>query len=221
MIRNIMACGVALVMMAGCASVEESDVYTPEELSRLEDYKLVKILHAEQVMVDPESPGIVGAGLGAASGGLIGSQVGGQGAVAALAILGGLIGYAIEQQATDTTATRYVIDVDGRQQVIVQKESQEPLAPGDMAMMIGDYEPRLVKAPQEIIDSAQQSNSTSRVRVNQETGAILFDDELEPLKPQGQPQGQDEIEALSEQGYQGGAWVEPKANDPIEPVAQQ
>ena len=217
MIRNIMACGMALVMMAGCASVEESDVYTPEELSRLEDYKLVKILHAEQVMVDPESPGIVGAGMGAASGGLIGSQVGGQGAVAALAILGGLIGYAIEQQATDTTATRYVIDVDGRQQVIVQKESQEPLAPGDMAMIIGDYEPRLVKAPQEIIDSAQQSNSTSRVRVNQETGAILFDDELEPLKPQGQ----DEIEAFSEQGYQGGAWVEPKANDPIEPVAQQ
>ena len=167
MIRNVMACGMALVMMAGCASVEESDVYTPEELSRLEDYKLVKILHAEQVMVDPESPGIVGAGMGAASGGLIGSQVGGQGAVAALAILGGLIGYAIEQQATNTTATRYVIDVDGRQQVIVQKESQEPLAPGDMAMMIGDYEPRLVKAPQEIIDSAQQSNSTSRVRVNQ------------------------------------------------------
>ncbi len=217
MIRNIMACGVALVMMAGCASVEESDVYTPEELSRLEDYKLVKILHAEQVMVDPESPGIVGAGMGAASGGLIGSQVGGQGAVAALAILGGLIGYAIEQQATDTTATRYVIDVDGRQQVIVQKESQEPLAPGDMAMMIGDYEPRLVKAPQEIIDSAQQSNSTSRVRVNQETGAILFDDELEPLKPQGQ----DDTQPSSEQGYEGGSWVEPKVTGQVEPVAQQ
>jgi outer membrane lipoprotein SlyB len=212
-----MACGMALVMMASCASVEESNIYSPEELSRLEDYKLVKILHAEQVMVDPESPGIVGAGLGAASGGLIGSQVGGQGAVAALAILGGLIGYAIEQQATDTTATRYVIDVDGRQQVIVQKESEEPLAPGDMAMMIGDYEPRLVKAPQEIIDSAQQSNSTSRVRVNQETGAILFDDELEPLRPQGQG----ETQPSSQQGYEGGSWVEPEVTGQIEPQGQQ
>jgi outer membrane lipoprotein SlyB len=149
MTRKLMACGLALAVLAGCASVDESDVYTPEELSRLEDYKLVTIVHAEEVMVDPESPGIIGAGAGAVSGGLIGSRVGGDGAIAALAVIGGLIGYAIEQQATDTTATRYVVDVDGRQQVVVQKDSDEPLAPGDTAMMIGDYEPRLVKAPQE------------------------------------------------------------------------
>jgi outer membrane lipoprotein SlyB len=221
MVRNLMACGMALVLMAGCASVEESDVYSPEELSRLEDYKLVKVVHAEQVMVDPESPGLVGVGVGAASGGLIGSQVGGEGAAAALAILGGLIGYAIEQQATNTTATRYVVDVDGRQQVIVQKESEEPLTPGDMAMMIGDYEPRLVKAPQEIIDSAQQSNAASRTRVNQETGEILFDDELEPLRSQGQSQSQGETQPSLQQGTEGGSWVEPKANDQSEPVAQQ
>jgi len=212
-----MACGMAVIMMAGCASVDESDVYTPEELSRLEDYKLVKIVYAEEVMVDPKSPGIVGAGVGAASGGLIGSQVGGDGAVAALAILGGLIGYAIEQQATQTTATRYVVDVDGRQQVIVQKESEEPLVPGDMAMMIGDYEPRLVKAPQEIIDSAQQSSTASRVRVNQETGEILFDDELKPLRSQGQG----DTQPSSQQGTEAGSWVEPKAKDQIEPVVQQ
>jgi outer membrane lipoprotein SlyB len=207
-----MACGIAVIMMAGCASVDESDVYSPEELSRLEDYKLVKIVYAEEVMVDPESPGIIGAGVGAVSGGLIGSQVGGESAVAALAILGGLIGYAIEQQATQTTATRYVVDVDGRQQVIVQKESEEPLVPGDMAMMIGDYEPRLVKAPQENIDSAQQSNTASRVRVNQKTGEILFDDELEPLRSQGQG----ETLPSSEQSTEGGSWVEPKANDRTE-----
>ena len=212
MIRNLMACGIAVIMMAGCASVDESDVYSPEELSRLEDYKLVKIVYAEEVMVDPESPGIFGAGVGAVSGGLIGSQVGGDSAVAALAILGGLIGYAIEQQATQTTATRYVVDVDGRQQVIVQKEREEPLVPGDMAMMIGDYEPRLVKAPQEIIDSAQRSNTASRVRVNQKTGEILFDDELEPLRSQGQGETQPSFE----QSTEGGSWVEPKANDRTE-----
>jgi len=203
--------------MAGCASVDESDVYSPEELSRLEDYKLVTVVSAEEVMVDPESPGLIGAGAGAVSGGLIGSQVGGEGAVAALAILGGLIGYAVEQQATNTTATRYVIDVDGRRQVIVQKDSEEPLAPGDTAMMIGDYEPRLVKAPQEIIDSAQQSKTASRVRVNQETGEILFDDELEPLRPQGQ----DETQPPSQKGHDGGAWVEPKVTGQVETQGQQ
>jgi uncharacterized protein YcfJ len=168
-------------------------------------------------MIDPESPGIIGAGVGAASGGLIGSQVGGNSAIVALAVVGGLIGYAIEQQATDTTATRYVIDVDGKQQVIIQKESEEPLAPGDTAMMIGDYQPRLVKAPQEIIDSAQQNGAASRVRVNQKTGEILFDDELEPFRSQGE----DETLPSSQQNYESGSWVEPKANDQTEAVGQQ
>jgi outer membrane lipoprotein SlyB len=215
--HKLIACGLALFIMAGCARVEESAVYTPEEMNRLESYKLVKIVHAEQVMIDPESPGIIGAGVGAASGGLIGSQVGGDSAIVALAVVGGLIGYAIEQQATDTTATRYVIDVDGKQQVIIQKESEEPLAPGDTAMMIGDYQPRLVKAPQEIIDSAQQNGAASRVRVNQKTGEILFDDELEPFRSQGE----DETLPSSQQNYESGSWVEPKANDQTEAVGQQ
>ena len=217
MTRNLVACGLALAVLAGCASVDESDVYAPEDLSRLEDYKLVTVVHAEEVTVDPNSPGIVGAGAGAVSGGLIGSKVGGDGAIAALAVIGGLIGYAIEQEASDTTATRYVIDVDGRQQVIVQKDSAEALAPGDTAMMIGDYEPRLVKAPQEIIDSAQQNKTASRTRVSSETGAILFDDDLEPLRTEGQG----EIEPSGDRGSQPGSWVEPKANDPVEPVTQQ
>lgn len=215
--RKLMACGVAVLLLAGCGSVDESNVYTPEELSRLEDYKLVKVVHAEEVTVDPETPGLVGVGVGAASGGLIGSKVGGEGAIAALAIIGGLIGYAIEQQATDTTATRYVIDVDGRQQVIVQKESQEPLVPGDMAMMIGDYEPRLVKAPQEIIDSAQQSSATSRVRVNQETGEILFDDELETFRSETETR----ILPASQQNGNGGTWVEPQAKPQSDAGTQQ
>ena len=217
MTRNLVACGLALAVLAGCASVDESNVYSPEELSRLEDYKLVTVVHAEEVTVDPDSPGIVGAGAGAVSGGLIGSKVGGDGAIAALAVIGGLIGYAIEQEATDTTATRYVIDVDGRQQVIVQKDSDEPLAPGDTAMMIGDYEPRLVKAPQEIIDSAKQNETASRTRVSSETGEILFDDDLESVHTENQG----EIESTGHQGTQAGPWVEPKANDPIEPLSQQ
>ena len=58
MFRKITAFGIAIFLaLAGCASVEESAVYTPEEMNRLESYKLVKILHAEEVTVDPESPG--------------------------------------------------------------------------------------------------------------------------------------------------------------------
>ena len=133
--------------------------------------------------------------MGAASGGLIGSQVSGSGAVViALAALGGIIGYAVEQQATDTVATRYVITVDGSQQVIVQKDSDEPLEPGDVAMLIGDYKPRLVKAPPDVVKSASENGSLGGVRVDEETGVIYFDQELEG-------------EAASEPG--GGSWHEP------------
>lgn len=218
MFRKITAFGIAIFLaLAGCASVEESAVYTPEEMNRLESYKLVKILHAEEVTVDPESPGYVGAGAGAASGGLLESQVGGSGAIAALAVLGGLAGYAIEQFVTETTATRYVIDVDGRQQVIVQKETEDPLVPGDIAMMIGDYEPRLVKAPQEVIDAGQPSGAPSRVRVDQGTGEFLFDDELAPA----QSQGEEGPQPLSRKNYEGGTWVEPEVTGQIEPENQQ
>ena len=218
MIKQLTICGIAIVLaVAGCASVEESAVYTPEEMNRLESYKLVKILHAEEVTVDPESPGYVGAGAGAASGGLLGSQVGGSGAIAALAVLGGLAGYAIEQFATETTATRYVIEVDGRQQVIVQKESEKPLVPGDIAMMIGDYEPRLVKAPQSVIDAGQPSGESSRVRRDQGTGEFLFDDDLTPF----QSQGEEGTRPLSQQDYEGGTWVEPEVTGQVEPDNQQ
>lgn len=217
MTQRLLAGGLALCLLASCASVEESNVYKPEDLNRLENYKLVKIVHAEQVTVDPETPGIVGGGIGAASGGLIGSQVGGDGAIVALAVLGGLIGYAVEQQATDTKATRYVVDVDGKQQVIIQKESDEPLAPGDTAMMIGDYKPRLVKAPQDIIDSAQQNGGASKIKVNQKTGEFLFDDELTTAgPPNGEP-----TEPSAQGSHETGSWVEPKASDWSEPSSQQ
>ncbi len=214
---KLIVCGVALVLMTGCASVEESAVYKPEEMNRLENYRLVKVVHTEQVTIDPETPGIVGAGVGATSGGLIGSQVGGDSAVVALAVLGGLIGYAVEQQATDTTATRYVINDNGNQKIIVQKDSDEPIQPGETAMMIGEYEPRLVRAPQEIIDAAQQNGGAGGVKVNEETGVITFDQDLGASEA---PQGSDPGGATWEQNG-GSGWVEPTGQNWGESQDQQ
>jgi outer membrane lipoprotein SlyB len=201
--------------MAGCAqSVPESGVYTPEELARMENYQIVEVLHAEQVTVDPETPGVVGGALGATAGGIIGSNVGGDSAIVALAALGAVIGYAIEQQATDTVATRYVVSVDGRHQVVVQKDSAEQLEPGDIAMLIGDYEPRLVKAPQEVIDAAQQNGSASYVKVDEETGVLLIDESTDSgtlLKPRSDSQ----VEPS------GDVWIEPESGSWAEPQDQQ
>ncbi len=215
--KTVALFGVLLIMIASCARVDESAVYTPSEMNQLESYQLVTIIHTEEVTIDPESPGILGAGVGAASAGYAGSALGGDSAALAAAVIGGIAGYLVEQELTDTTATRYVIDIDGRQQVIIQKDTADPLQPGDTAMMIGDYKPRLVKAPQEIIDSAQLNNSASRVRVNPKTGEYLFDDDLTP----SQSQGEGETRHSPQQDHQDGAWLEPQANDKIEPTGQQ
>jgi outer membrane lipoprotein SlyB len=197
--------------------VDESAVYTTSEMNELESYQIVTIIHAEEVTIDPDSPGVLGAGAGAASVGYAGSALGGESAGLALAVMGGIAGYLIEQELTDTAATRYLIDVDGRQRVIVQKDTADPLKPGDTAMMIGDYKPRLVKAPQDIIDSLQESKESSRVRVNEKTGEYLFDDELAPF----QSQTESETEHSSEQHHESGTWIEPQANDLIDRARQQ
>ena len=62
----------------------------------------------------------------------------------AAAVIGGIFGYLAEQEITNTTGTRYVIDFDGRQQVIIHKDTANPLPPGDTAIMIDDYKPRPV-----------------------------------------------------------------------------
>jgi outer membrane lipoprotein SlyB len=111
--------GILLIIITSCARVDESTVYTPSEMNQLESYQLVTIIHAEEITIDPESPGILGAGAGAASAGAAGSALGGDLALAA-AVIGGIVGYLVEQEITDTTGTRYVIDIDGRQQVIIQ-----------------------------------------------------------------------------------------------------
>ena len=66
--------GILLIIITSCARVDESTVYTPSEMNQLESYQLVTIIHAEEVTIDPESPGILGAGAGAASAGAAGSR---------------------------------------------------------------------------------------------------------------------------------------------------
>jgi outer membrane lipoprotein SlyB len=201
---KIAVLGMAILAVVGCAErVRESGVYTPQELANLESYRLVEVVHAERVMVDPETPGVAGMALGGAAGAGIGSQAGSGAATLIGAVVGGVIGYAIEQQATDTTATRYVINDGGVQRVMIQKDSGEPLEPGDTAMLIGDYDPRLVKAPPEIIDAAAQNSGTGSVRVNEETGVILFD-EYGGSGSQVEPSDESWGEPSS------GTWVEPQ-----------
>jgi outer membrane lipoprotein SlyB len=204
----------AILAVAGCAErVRESGVYTPQELANLESYRLVEVVHAERVMVDPETPGVAGTAIGAAAGAGIGSQAGSGTATLIGAVLGGVIGYAIEQQATDTTATRYVINDGGVERVMIQKDSGEPLEPGDTAMLIGDYEPRLVKAPPEVIDAAGQNSGTGSVRINEETGVILFDEQSGGALPE--PRSDSQVESS------GDAWVEPESGSWMEPQSQQ
>ena len=81
-------------------------------------------------------------------------------------------------------------------------------------MLIGDYEPRLVKAPQEIIDAAAQNGSASYVKVDEETGVLLIDESAGSgvlLEPRSDSQ----VEPS------GDVWIEPESGSWVEPQDQQ
>ena len=64
---------------------------------------------------------------------------------------------------------------------------------------------------------SKRSTAPSRLRVNEEAGVILFDDELTPP----QPRSESETGHSPQHEHRGGAWVEPQANQPVEPAGQQ
>lgn len=57
----------------------------------------------------------------------------------------------------------------------------------------------------------------SCARVNDETGEILFDDELTPP----QPRSESETGHSPQREHRGGTWIEPQADQPGEPTGQQ
>ncbi len=119
--------------LGGC--VTDANTYSRNSVGAVTETLAGRLIGVEPVRVQGTSSG-VGAVSGAALGGALGSQVGrnrgyygrGGGSVAAgvgFAILGGLVGAAIEEGATGGNGFRYTVELeDGRQISVVQRDKR-------------------------------------------------------------------------------------------------
>lgn len=119
MVKNIVVAALvasATVMLSGCPSSLQGDVYSREDARTPQIVRMGTIESLRPVQLEgTKTP--IGAGAGAVVGGVAGSSMGGgKGSIVAAvigAVAGGLAGSAIEEGATRTQAVEITVKEDG------------------------------------------------------------------------------------------------------------
>ncbi len=147
----------AVIFLAGCAQ-STTNTYKAGDVGHTIDVSEGKIVSSRLVNIEADDPvagPLVGAGVGAATGGLL---IGSGSGSAAAAIIGGLIGagagYVIEKEARGGEGIEYIVRLsDGRVVTLVQnRENNEPaLADGSPVLIQwgGEYT-RVVSLPEQL-----------------------------------------------------------------------
>ncbi|MFY8082345.1 MAG: hypothetical protein ACOVN7_01270 [Rubrivivax sp.] len=130
----------ALAGLLGACSTSNPDVIARSDAGRLSSVQTGTVEAVRAVTVDGGQSG-VGAAAGALVLGTAGSSVGGkreQVAVGTLAaVLGGLVGHAIERQSTREEALEIVVRLpDGERRAVVQAKGAEEIRPGDAVSIV-------------------------------------------------------------------------------------
>jgi outer membrane lipoprotein SlyB len=125
-----------LVLVAGCQSTLTGESYSRSEARKAQQVQYGMVEYLRPVMIEgTKTP--IGAGAGAAVGGIAGSSVGsGKGAAVASvlgAVAGGVAGAAVEEQATKRQGVEITVRLDNNQIISVVQE----VSPG-VSFQVGD-----------------------------------------------------------------------------------
>jgi outer membrane lipoprotein SlyB len=138
------AMGAALValIIAGCAAPGlGGDSYSREQARREQTVRMGVVESVREVKLEGTRSGI-GAGAGAVTGGLAGSNIGhGTGsAIAAVAgaLVGGVAGQAAEQGLTAKRGVEVTVKLDTGQMLAIVQEADETFRPGDRVRILSD-----------------------------------------------------------------------------------
>ena len=134
------ACTLAIVALLGACSTTSPDVISRSDAQRMSSVLSATVESVREVTVEGES-GAVGAATGAVVLGTAGASVGGkreQVAVGALAaVLGGVIGHAIERNATREVAQEIIVRLaNGERRAVVQAKGAESFRAGDPVTLV-------------------------------------------------------------------------------------
>jgi outer membrane lipoprotein SlyB len=135
-----LTCSLALLTV-GC-STTSPDVVPRSQAQQLQTVRFAKVESVRLVKVDGQQSGI-GAAVGAVTGGIAGSSIGGRrenivGGVL-LGVGGAVLGNAIERAATTEEAFELTLVLEnGSRSTLVQAKGSEQFRPGDRVKLIGE-----------------------------------------------------------------------------------
>ncbi len=154
--RRARVCAVTLVyFLAACSSGPSKDVYRGSEVGQIQEVMEGRVVESRFIDIEAQDSG-TGSTLGSLAGGLgtLLSVSGGFGLAAFLlgSAVGAVVGYVVEDTATDDDGIEYILTLDdGRTVTVVQNrgDEEEPLPPGaEIFLQFGGNYTRVVERPQ-------------------------------------------------------------------------
>ncbi len=140
-----------VLTLAACAT-NNPDIVQRGDAQRMAQVQDATVLSVRPVTIDGNQSGI-GAAAGGVVGGISGASVGGRREAAVVgvlvAIVGSVIGNAIERNATREDAVEYLLQLkNGERRALVQGKGEEIVAAGDPVILVTTGgKTRIMKAP--------------------------------------------------------------------------
>ena len=138
---------VCFLVLAGCAKDYSPNVYSPGGMQQAGKVDRAVVQSVREVDVHDPSLGL-GTAAGATAGGIAGSQIGSGGGNAAATLggvlIGGAIGWLIEQDATATKAFEYILEKPNHELMSVAQKQDQPFAVGTRVFILYGVQARVV-----------------------------------------------------------------------------
>ena len=143
----IVVCLIALASGTGCTKNYSPDTYAPGGMQQANkvDRAIVKSFRS----VDVSDPSLgLGTVAGAAAGGVAGAQIG-KGSGNALAtvggvLVGGAVGYLVDQEANATTAFEYILEKQNGDLMTLAQKQEQPFAVGSPVLILYGVQARII-----------------------------------------------------------------------------
>jgi outer membrane lipoprotein SlyB len=137
----------SVFVVAGCSPDFSPNTYNAAAVQQANKVEQGVVVGVRDV--DVKVSGNTGAAAGAAAGGIVGSQLPGSNATAALGtvgggLLGGLLGSGVERASGDTKAYEYIVRKPNNELVSVTQTDKTPLALGQRVLVIAGSQARIV-----------------------------------------------------------------------------
>lgn len=136
-----------IATVSGCAKPYSPNVYSPGGMQQANKVERAIVQNVREVDVNDPSLGL-GTAAGAAAGGIAGSQIGKGGGNAAAVLggvlIGGAIGWLIDQDANATTAYEYILEKNNGDLITLAQKQEQPFAVGDHVFILYGVQARVI-----------------------------------------------------------------------------